>query len=384
MPAKSLRALPPWQAAPLWLEGAGSRWLEAGLKLAALFAGSVGTMPTATPAPAPAPAAADACTATQYVYDLGCSAGIHIRELAPGDPNLGGAVDPEREAAFHERAGDDITGLSVWASAVMLGRWVQENAGLLSGKDCLELGAGAGLGGLAACVLPAPAAATVCLSDFADATMDNLNHNIGANCKPSGDEAWVSAGGTAVTVAYMDWDQPATWPRAKSPQQPGGAEPEPEPPQQYDVLLGADLLYTRSYARKIANVAAALLRPGGTLVITTPLNRAGYETLLASIPTTWSHTFTGTVPATWRASPFRDVSDAEAALLMPEFAVDAELYPLHYLQFGVPIDAAAAEASGARGFMQSVANLLTLAPLFSLSFGYAWCSCGERRGEKGV
>ena len=137
---------------------------------------------------------------TQYVYDLGCSAGIHIRELAPSNPDLGGAVDPDREAAFREKAADDITGLSVWASAVMLGRWVQENAELLAGKDCLELGAGTGLGGLAAAMLPTPpqrqrqrqplaegaadpaAASSVCLSDFADATMANLRHNIGANC----------------------------------------------------------------------------------------------------------------------------------------------------------------------------------------------------------
>jgi SAM-dependent methyltransferase len=52
-------------------------------------------------------------------------------------------------------------------------------------------------------------------------------------------------------------------------------------PQQFDVVLGADLLYTRSYARKVAAVAAQLLRPGGLLVLTTPLARSGYATVLA-------------------------------------------------------------------------------------------------------
>ena len=48
------------------------------------------------------------------------------------------------------------------------------------------------------------------------------------------------------------------------------------PLQQFDVLLGADLLYTRSYARKVATVATQLLKPGGVLVLTTPRARAGY------------------------------------------------------------------------------------------------------------
>ena len=307
----------------------------------------------------------EAGCSTQYVYDLGCSAGIRIRELAPSNPNLGGAVDPDREAAFREKAADDITGLSVWASAVMLGRWVYENAELLVAKDCMELGAGTGLAGLvAAAALPLPAgqrappaaaassaraagaAASVSLSDFAEATMANLRHNIDANCIPVNGKSdrWVSPTGTAVSLVSMDWDQPSTWPvsvanRACS----GGREC---PLQQYDVLLGADLLYTRSYARKVASVAAQLLRPGGTLVVATPRERAGYETLLQAVPSTWAYKQT-LVPTSWRASPFRDIGDKEAALLMPEFAVEEELYPLCIVQFTVPADAATAAANKA-------------------------------------
>ena len=44
-----------------------------------------------------------------------------------------------------------------------------------------------------------------------------------------------------MSLARMDWDEPGTWPAAAS----GAGE------RQFDVLLGADLLYTRSYARKV-------------------------------------------------------------------------------------------------------------------------------------
>lgn len=305
------------------------------------------------------------CCSTRYIYDLGCSAGIRIRELAPSNPNLGGAVDPDREAAFREKAADDITGLSVWASAVMLGRWVHENAELLAEKDCLELGAGTGLGGLVAAALPLPApgstttetasadgqrvrmaaaASSVVLSDFAEATMANLRHNIDANCISLGGEGdhWVSPTGTSVSLVYMDWDQPSTWPVSQSHRtNPDGSACSL---QKYDVLLGADLLYTRSYARKVASVAAQLLRPGGILVVATPRERAGFETLIQTVPSSWECT-QSPVPTSWRTSPFRDIGDKEAALLMPEFAVDAELYPLCTVQFKVPIDSATAAAN---------------------------------------
>ena len=316
---------------------------------------------------APSSMAKPAVCSTQYVYDLGCSAGIRIRELAPSDPNLGGAVDPDREAAFREKAADDITGLSVWASAVMLGRWVHENAELLAEKDCLELGAGTGLGGLVAAALPPPvqhstaeaasaggmrgrmgrAAASVVLSDYAEATMANLRHNIDANCTSLSEgesDLWVSPTGTEVSLVYMDWDQPSTWPMSRLHR----THPDVSEcfPQKYDVLLGADLLYTRSYARKVASVAAQLLRPGGILAVATPRERAGFETLIHSVPSSWACE-QSPVPTTWRSSPFRDVGDKEAALLMPEFAVNAELYPLCIVQFTVPTDAATAAANEA-------------------------------------
>ena len=77
----------------------------------------------------------------------------------------------------------------------------------------------------------------------------------------------------------MDWDDDATWPRgtgAASKPAAAAADNGGQPERQFDVVLGADLLYTRSYARKVASVATRLLKPGGLLVLTTPRARGGY------------------------------------------------------------------------------------------------------------
>eukprot|EP01043_Picozoa_sp_COSAG02_P120542 COSAG02_NODE_57314_length_281_cov_0.571429_1_plen_59_part_10 len=54
-----------------------------------------GAQRSAGEAPSSTPTDTAGCCSTQYIYDLGCSAGIRIRELAPSNPNLGGAVDPD-------------------------------------------------------------------------------------------------------------------------------------------------------------------------------------------------------------------------------------------------------------------------------------------------
>ena len=184
-----------------------------------------------------------------YLYDLGCGGGgIRIRELAPADTaGLSGAPSGGRERCYKERALDDITGLSVWASAVMLGRWAVENGSqLLVGKHCLELGAGTGLSGLAAAAamtmetnngkcagMDGGCAGWLHLTDFAAETMENLRYNLSANLERAGnvaggdgsgktpeplqEQSWVSPGGCKVSLSRMDWDDAATWPRDPAP-----------------------------------------------------------------------------------------------------------------------------------------------------------------------
>eukprot|EP01052_Picozoa_sp_SAG31_P054174 SAG31_NODE_14275_length_817_cov_1.033426_1_plen_180_part_10 len=133
---------------------------------------------------------------TEHVYDLQPpSPGIRMRELGPSasaateddssdHPTADGAATPHRgatdsavrERCYREKAVDDCTGLSVWASAVVLARWCAANPEELRGKRCIELGAGTGLAGLAAALYCRPA--SVCLTDFAPFTLANLRHNV--------------------------------------------------------------------------------------------------------------------------------------------------------------------------------------------------------------
>ena len=128
------------------------------------------------------------------------------------------------------------------------------------------------------------------LTDFAAKTMENLRFNLGANCERAeggeptlpeeegGEERWVGPGGCALSLSRMDWDDDATWPRGTgaASKPAAAADNGGQPERQFDVVLGADLLYTRSYARKVASVATRLLKPGGLLVLTTPRARGGY------------------------------------------------------------------------------------------------------------
>jgi len=262
--------------------------------------------PSPEPEPEPEPEPAPGPAASGFLYDLGCGGSHRIRELAPADAGgLSGAPSEpgSRERCYKERAQDDITGLSVWASAVMLGRWAADNGSQLVGKHCLELGAGTGLSGLAVAAAMATAtengqppprgdgAGSLHLTDFAAKTMENLRFNLGANCERAeggeptlpeeegGEERWVGPGGCALSLSRMDWDDDATWPRgtgAASKPAADAADNGAQSERQFDVVLGADLLYTRSYARKVASVATRLLKPGGLLVLTTPRARGGY------------------------------------------------------------------------------------------------------------
>lgn len=105
--------------------------------------------------------------------------------------------------------------------------------------------------------------ASVHLSDYNAGTVSNLAENVAANCTAGGGgeagEApgggggggFTSRGGADVRVHQMDWDEPDTWPQA------GGG------PRAFDVVLGADLLYRRSYARKLAVVVRPCRRAAG-------------------------------------------------------------------------------------------------------------------------
>jgi predicted nicotinamide N-methyase len=233
----------------------------------------------------------------------------------------------------------------VWASSPLAARWIAGHAALLEGRDVLELGAGCGLSGLAAALCAAPR--SVVLSDYAPDTLANLLYNVARNCQRADGRAAGGGGGVAagatpvppvsvelggvryglgdaftsrtgarVTLAQLDWDAPSTWPRAGGGEGGGGDDAgvgadavssgDGVPPHaRYDVLLMTDVVYRRSYARKVAGVVEGLLRPGGLVLVATPTAREGLPTLDRMMAAAGFTADEEPMPDEWRVSPLR-------------------------------------------------------------------------------
>lgn len=218
-----------------------------------------------------------------------------------------------------------MTGWTVWGSSVILARFLEARGSLLAAQEVMELGAGCGVAGLWAAARAGPA--RVWLTDFNEHTVANLRRNVAANaacCAPC-------------EVSAMDWDDEATWPT-----EPGGSEARTLP-----VVIGADLVYKRSYARKLAAVLDRVVQPGGRFILATPGQREGLPTLVQTLQRAgWVCEEELEAPPEWRVSPLRaaDESGGDEAQHFPELLMKSVSYPLNVFCWRKPEGAAAEEA----------------------------------------
>lgn len=133
-------------------------------------------------------------------------------------------------------------GVSLWAAAVALGKWLVQRADELPGRTVLELGCGVGLPGLVARSL----GATVVQSDYLREAMDLARYNAAIN------------GLTGIEFVTADW-------RAFDYR------------RTYDLVIGADIMYTRSLHRELSHVLARVVSAGGRLVLSDPLRPQSVE-----------------------------------------------------------------------------------------------------------
>jgi predicted nicotinamide N-methyase len=228
----------------------------------------------------------------------------------------------------------DVTGWTVWGSSVILARFLlQHGARLVAGHDVIELGAGCGLSGLAVAQRCAPA--RVQLTDFNAATVDNLGANAAANA---------ASCAAPLCCSRMDWDEPATWPQDAAGEL-----------RTFQVAIGADLVYRRSYARKLVGVLQQLVAPGGVFVCATPGQRDGLPTLRQALQHAgWACEEELDAPQEWRTNPLRaaDGDGDDAFLHFPELAMKSMAYPLNVFVWRKPLQQQQARDVDAAGAVQ--------------------------------
>ena len=141
----------------------------------------------------------------------------------------------------------------------------------------------------------------------------------------------------------MDWDEESTWPT-----EPGGSEARAFP-----VVIGADLVYRRSYARKLAAVVERSVQPGGRFILATPGQREGLPTLIQTLQRAgWVCEEELDAGPEWRVSPLRAARETGAteqhdeAQHFPELLMKSVAYPLNVFVWRKPEGAAAEEAGG--------------------------------------
>jgi predicted nicotinamide N-methyase len=137
----------------------------------------------------------------------------------------------------------------LWPSSIGLARFLLSGAARVAGADVLELGAGLGLGGVAAA---AAGARAVVFTDYFQESLDFAAENARLN------------GITAFETRLLDW-------RA------------PDLSRHYEVVIGSDLLYEVRNRAALANALAAALAPDGVAWIADPgrSTAAGFDEKLA-------------------------------------------------------------------------------------------------------
>ncbi|WP_243547092.1 class I SAM-dependent methyltransferase [Pseudodesulfovibrio tunisiensis] len=173
-------------------------------------------------------------------------------DLHPGqrvEVEMGGRVWPLDRAAdleaLWEQMGENDFGdderlpywVEVWPASVLLGSWILRNRDALAGKNCLDLGCGIGLTGIAA----ASVGAHVVAFDYEWPALRFARHNARLNNVPQ--PLWTC----------MDWREPAVKPGA------------------FQYIWGGDVLYEKRFFEPIISLFRHALAPGGKIWIGEPV-----------------------------------------------------------------------------------------------------------------
>ena len=150
---------------------------------------------------------------------------------------------------------DRSTGVTMWQAAPRLSDYLQEHSDLLLQKRVLEVGAGLGLCGITSLWLGAE---EVTMTDGDNHVLKQMRENVSSNCKSTRDDGDDDTDrSNNITCRQLLWGTTHAQKFLESNGQ-----------QHYDVILGADVIYTESSIEPLFDTVACLLqKPDGIFVL---------------------------------------------------------------------------------------------------------------------
>ena len=151
---------------------------------------------------------------------------------------------------------DGGEGLHLWEASVVLSRYSLKHSSLLQNKKIIELGCGCGLLGIS--ILKEIPVKNYTFSDYNTSVLNNLKDNLKLN--------GISENDKKIEIKELDW---------KNYEQMASNE--------YDIIMGTELIYKGGAILELAKVINKILKPGGKCYISMPKERSMTKTFLEYI-----------------------------------------------------------------------------------------------------
>jgi len=174
---------------------------------------------------------------------------------------------------------DGGEGLHLWESSVVLSRYSLKHNSIFENKKIIELGCGCGLLGIS--ILKEIPVEKYIFSDYNSSVLDNLKDNLKLN--------GISPNNKNIEIKQDDWK-----------------DYEKMAPNEYDIIIGTELIYKGGAILELAKVINKILKPYGKCFISMPKERAMTKTFLEYIENEGLK---------WKSLAFNDLDEEEKKYL---------------------------------------------------------------------
>ena len=174
---------------------------------------------------------------------------------------------------------DGGEGLHLWEASVVLSRYCLKHNSLFQNKKIIELGCGCGLLGIS--ILKEIPVESYTFSDYNSSVLNNLKDNLKLN--------EISTKDKKIEITELDWKNH-----------------EKLTPNEYDIIIGTELIYKGGAILELAKVISKILKPEGKCYISMPKERSMTKTFLE---------FIENEGLKWKSLCFNDLDEEEKKYL---------------------------------------------------------------------